>query len=304
MSSLLRAAIAGFLCLIIVVTFGTAWGADRKILGVDVSPDLKHITIKCDSPAGKHSSFVIQGPYRLVLDLESTALGSVPSKINVGRDPINEIRLGFLNERARVAIDFGDSVVPPFKIEKVKNDIVISIDRGLASARREGTRPSTAAPRVEPVASPSVAERARPRPDAAEIAVKHSGVANNMVYVELTNRKNPKQSYRLVIDIDPEAMRPRKATLSDTRGNLQKFEMSASTDPIPEAASEPARTAVGPRKAPLAAENQESDKKKFQWGAQPAAQSTGTSSPPSKCGVLFHIEEFQLEKRKNMATSD
>jgi hypothetical protein len=304
MSVLQRAAITGLICLTFLAPFGSAWGADRRILGVQVSPDLKHVTIKCDSPVGKHSSFVIQGPCRLVLDLESTELGSVPSKIAVGRDPINEIRLGFLNERARVAIDFGDHAVPPFRIEKVKNDIVVSMERGLAGSGREATRPSVAVPRVEAAASPSGPERTRPRPDAADIFVKHSGAANSMVYVELTNRKNPKQSYRLVIDMDPEAMQPRKATLSDARGNLQKFEISPSTEPGPEAASEPARTAVGPRKGPVASENQESDKKKFQWGAQPAAQSNGASSRSSKSGVLFHIEEYQLEKRKNMATSD
>ncbi len=235
MSSLQRPVIAVFVCLIVASPLGWAWAADRKILGVQVSPDLKRITIKCDSPAGKHSSFVIQRPQRLVLDLESTALGTVPTKIAVGREPINEIRLGFLNERARVAIDFGDSAVPPFKIEKVNNDIVVSLERGLAvcspGAVAGGQRGAACSARYAQAAS---AKPANPRPDGAAIAVKHSGVANNMVYVELTNRKNPKQSYRLVIDVDPEAMQPRNATLSDSSGSLKKYEMTASTELSPE----------------------------------------------------------------------
>jgi hypothetical protein len=304
MSVSYRAVITGFVCLIIVATFGRAWAADRKILGVQVSPDLKRITIKCDSPTGKHSSFVIQRPHRLVLDLESTALGSVPTKIAVGRDPISEIRLGFLNERARVAIDFGDSAVPPFKIEKLNNDIVVSMERGAAGSPPRMKHSSAAPSRGQSaVPKPAGAGRPEPRPEAMEISVKHSGVANNMIYVELTNRKNPKQSYRLVIDMDPEAMQPKMATLSDSSGNLKKYEMSASTEPAGEAA-EPTKTAVGPRKTPVGTESQESDKKKFQWGSQPAAQSTGTPDRSPKSNVLFHIEEYQLEKKKNLATKE
>jgi hypothetical protein len=303
-----RAVIVGFLCLIAAAPFGRAWAAERKILGVEVSPDLKHVTIKCDSPAIKYSSFVIERPCRLVLDLESTALGSVPHKIAIGRDPIKEIRLGFLNERARVAVDFGDNVVPPFKIEKFNNDIVISLDRGNAGggrALRELSRPYIAVPRIQPAApkSPS-AVPVNAHAVASEISVKQSGVANNMVYVELANRKNPKQSYRLVIDMNIDAMQPMRATLSDSSGNLKKYEMSANTEPSPEAAPEPARTAVGPRKAPVDLESQDDDKKKFKWGAQPAAQSAGMSSASPSPGVLFHIEEYQLEKRKDLATSN
>jgi hypothetical protein len=125
-----------------------------------------------------------------------------------------------------------------------------------------------------------------------------------MVYVELANRKNPKQSYRLVIDMNIDAMQPMRATLSDSSGNLKKYEMSANTEPSPEAAPEPARTAVGPRKAPVDLESQDDDKKKFKWGVQPAAQSAGMSSASPSPGVLFHIEEYQLEKRKDLATSN
>ena len=115
-------------CCLLMANYGPAWAAESaNITSVQVAPDLKQISIKCDGPVGKHSAFVIQKPYRLVLDMESTGLGKIPTKINVGRNPLNEIRLGYANSRARVVMDFGDNPVPSFKVDKQSNGILVSL---------------------------------------------------------------------------------------------------------------------------------------------------------------------------------
>lgn len=304
MSIVKRAALTGFICLIMMVPLGPAWGADRRIQGVNLSPDLKNITIKCDGPIERHSSFVIQRPYRLVLDLESTALGAVPARISVGREPISEIRLGHANDRARVAIDFGDHVVPPFKIEKTHDGIVVRLSPGTAPPRSE-VRNAVQGPPMKP-ARPSVRpiERTPRERDASGIVVKDTGISNNMIYLELTTRKSPNQSYRLVIDMDAEAMRPKLATVSDSQGNMKKFEVSEAKEIATETAPEPVRPVVGPRKTAVGSDNQDSSKKKFKWGMQSAAQSSGPAEPETSSGLPFRVEEFQLRKRQTAATTD
>jgi hypothetical protein len=301
MSIVLRAAIAGFLSLIFMAPFGSAWGADRRILGVSVSPDLKTITIKCDGPVDRHSSFVIQRPYRLVLDLESTALGTVPARISVGRRPITEIRLGHSHDKARVAIDFGDNVVPPFKIEKAHNNIVVRLSVAAASVQRDGAGTGPVTPASPSRPSMRHAERVPLDPSASGITVKNAGISNNMVYLDLATQKNPNQPYRLVIDLDADAMLPKQATVSDWQGNLKKFEVTA----VKETFAEPARpAAVGPRKSVAGSDVQDGSKKKFKWGLQSAAQSSGRVERPSADGIPFRLEEFKLQKRQTAATAD
>jgi AMIN domain len=296
-----RAIFAVIICLMTVALFGQARAEDRKILGVQVSPDLKRITIKCDGPAGRPSSFIIRHPYRLVLDMQSTALGSIPRKISVDRDPIREIRLGFLNERARVVIDFGDNVVPPFKIENVNNDIVVNLDRGATGAFSKGRHAPVSGSTAQsgPSKIPE-AGRTHPRSHAARIAVKHSRVVNNKLYVDLINRNEPKMSYKLAINLDPKAMAPTNATLTDLKGNKRKFKISATTQTVPDAPSNHVKSLVGPRKEPAGPETSEADNKKFKWGAQ----SAGSKGSVSRGDVHFHIENYQLEKRKNLAAGN
>ncbi len=187
---------------------GQAWAAESaNITSVQVAPDLKQISIKCDGPVGKHSAFVIQKPYRLVLDLDSTGLGKIPPKINVGRNPLNEIRLGYANSRARVVMDFGDHPVPSFKVDKQSNGILVSLGvKAGAWQPRPAPKPAAQLQR-NPVQPKAVAPAPAPqKADSSKVSVKTAGVTDDLIFVELASKKDPKRTYRVVIDVDVEEL--------------------------------------------------------------------------------------------------
>ncbi|HMK36991.1 MAG TPA: AMIN domain-containing protein [Desulfomonilaceae bacterium] len=304
MRAIKPAAIFGILCLILVSWFGSVSAADRKILGVQISPDLRHITIKCDSPAGRHSSFVIQGPYRLVLDLDATSLGNVPSRISVAREPIREIRLGHSDSRARIAIDFGDHAVPPFTIDKIHNDIVVSMS-GVQPPVHGLPAPQASQRLRDQLGVPKVLRPERHQPkETSGLSVKKSWAANNTVHIDLKNPKDPKQSHRLTIELDPDSMEPRQAVCSDSSGNQKKFSILAAKQADSEVIPDVARPAVGPRKIPVVSDNTEDPRKKFKWGLQSATQSSSGMSGSNAEGMPFRLEQFQLEERKTVATNN
>ncbi len=128
-------------CWFLINAGGPTWGAEAaNITSVQVAPDLKQITIRCDGPIGRHSAFVIRQPFRLVVDLESTGLGNIPRRISVARNPVSEIRIGYANSRARVVVDFGGHPVPSFKIYKQNNSLVVNLGIGAAMSQASPAR--------------------------------------------------------------------------------------------------------------------------------------------------------------------
>ena len=172
---------------------------------------------------------MIQKPYRLVLDIEATGLGKIPPKINVGRNPLNEIRLGYANSRARVVMDFGDHPVPSFKVDKQSNGILVSLGVK-AGAWQPRPAPKPAAQlQKDPVQPKAVAPAPAPqKADSSKVSVKTAGVTDDLIFVELASKKDPKRTYRLVIDVDVEALQVRQATVSDAQGRLKSFDLASS----------------------------------------------------------------------------
>ncbi len=116
-----------FLCLVILGTKSSIGENIPNITNVQVSPDLSHVIIRSDGPLGKCNAFVMEKPSRLVIDFEGTALGAMPSKIRVGRDPLDEIRLGYNNSRARMVMDFGSNPVPEYGIDRRDDFLVVAL---------------------------------------------------------------------------------------------------------------------------------------------------------------------------------
>ncbi len=305
---------------------GTAAGMGN-ITAVQVMPNMRGIIIRCDGSLGKHTTAVFQQPSRLVVDFETTMLGKVPTRIRVNEDPIQEIRLGYSNSRARVVVDFGNRPVPRFKVEQGHSMMVIALDKGVpmsaqdrvtsaagaASVPAEAFRAPPLAPTTpqapaaaRPVApahsaSPTPAHHAAPRAPAlpksvsgSPVMVKTSGIKENLVFVELADRKNPKRSCRLVIDLDPASFHVRNVTLSDVEGNLKLFQVAETAAPRVTEVSP--RTGVGPRRMSASASGAASPvKKKLQWGT-PAAQ-PGQEQDPRLRGAPGRLQEFHLRPR-------
>jgi AMIN domain len=291
--SLLRHSASTLACLLFMANYGSAWAAESaNITSVQVAPDLKQISIRCDGPVGKHSAFVIQKPYRLVLDMESTGLGKIPPKINVGRNPLNEIRVGYANSRARVVMDFGDNPVPSFKIDKQSNSILVSLGvKAGAWQPRPSAKPAAQLPR-NPVQPKAVAPVPTPqKAKTSKVSVKTAGVTDDLIFVELASKNDPKRTYRLVIDLDVEELQVRQATVSDAQGHLKRFDLASSKSGN-ETAVPSINPSVGPRRTagPTAASSV--DHPKFKWGVQ-AGEKRPRETAKLNAGPPIRVERFE-----------
>jgi hypothetical protein len=285
-----------------------------RITAVRLTPDMTQLMIRFEGEIGKHSAFVMGKPCRLVLDFEATGLGKIPGKIAVHRDPINEIRLGAVGSRSRLVVDFGDRAVPAFKIERAADMVTVRLSPGTAPGRKASASPEGSLRRGSVVARGPAAGReslapsksvsptisATSPPDAGMV-VKTAGMTNNLVFVELADRKDRKKVYRLVVDLDQEQMSLRQATMSDESGNMKRFNLVAagegeqvSTD----AAPSPGQSA-GPRKQ-SASPSATSDMTpaKFKWGVQSSRPAVSPEPNVSKRPGL-RMQGFTLQERKS-----
>jgi len=313
----------------LVLTCSSGVSANQaEITAVQVAPDYSSITIRSEGPLGKHSAFVIDRPFRLVVDFEATGLGKLQGKIKVDKGPMNEIRMGYHNNRARVVVDFGDNPAPPYQIERRDNLVVIAFGRaqGTPPRTRSTTAKTQTVPKPPPVpaqdlpshpdpsrseASPAQPAPAQTRPegvpsqtprpdtDDSTVSVKDAGVRNNLVFVELVNRKDPKLTYRLIVDLDMDDLSIRSASLSDSKGKLKKFEFLKSETELMSGAGNGARVAVGPRKHSFVAEPQGTREGNYQWGESSIGQEKTIRRDQKTTGWPLRIEEFQLQAKKS-----
>jgi hypothetical protein len=294
LSSIYRATL--LILLFLIATCGHVGAAEpAKITSVQVAPDLKQISISCDGPVGRHSAFVIQKPHRLVLDLESTGLGKIPNKINVGKSPVNEIRLGYANSRARVVVDFGDHPVPSFKIDRQAHSLVVSLGvKAGAWQPKPAAKPTAQLPK-EPVQPKAVAPiPAAPAANSSAVSVKTAGTEDNLVFVELANKKDPKRTYRLVVDLDVEKLQVRQATVSDSQGNMKKFDGVASKAGI-ETPPAPEELSVGPRRTAGPTASPSPEHPKFKWGVQ-AGEKAQRPTAKLNAAPPIRVERFEPQR--------
>ncbi len=102
-------------CLFVVSIQQAPAQADHEganIVGVQASHDLNQIKIKFRGKAVSPIAYVVERPYRLIMDFKSTGLGHVPAKMTMNRGLIREIRTGSHSSRARVVVDFGENPAP------------------------------------------------------------------------------------------------------------------------------------------------------------------------------------------------
>jgi len=304
--------------ILILISSPVALANPTEITAVQIAPDFTSITITSEGPLGKHSAFVIDRPYRLVVDFEETGLGKLQGKIRVDNGPMNEIRLGYHNNRARVVVDFGENAVPPFQIERNNNLAVIAL--GKVSGP-----PRASAPKSRPVAKPtpvrsqdlpthpdpSKTEVAPTRPaparsessalqssrqgtDDSTVSVKEAGVRNNLVFVELVNLKDPKLTYRMIVDLDVDELSIRSASLSDSKGNLKKFEFLKSENELISRSNRENRVAMGPRKHSVVAGSVGAKAPKYDW-SESSIEMGKMPVRGTRTGWPLRIEEFRLQ---------
>ncbi len=307
--------------------------APGSISSVMISPDLRQIVVRGDGVLGKHTAFAFDKPYRLVVDFDSTSLGRIPSKIKLEKPPINEIRLGRMENRARLVIDFGENPVPSYAIERQDNMVVIALGESINSrqqANSENNRESEPKPprrqTANPKPVPSKKESAQtveripapvpmknspalPAPKShqdslqAQQAVKKAILTNDLLLIELQDPENPGHTYHLAIDVDLKSHTLRSASMSSLNGKVKRFEISET----PEAShtsdsevSEASPPAIGPRKlgaSNTVFESKPMEKPRNVFNTIPYV----TSIAPPESQAAQHslkMEEFKLQVKK------
>ena len=279
------AVIFAFISMILAGQASAQAGAEGlNIIGVQPSHDLKHIKIKFSGQVGRHTAYVVERPYRLVMDFEATGLGKVPPRIKVDRGPIREIRLGSTSSRARVVVDFGENPVPPFNLSTHQELVVVTLGKTEPALGRSDTSPepilSVPPPISGSVASPGAvpADHVRSAKADSLLSVKGAGITDDLIFVELADRRDPRRIYRLVVDFDYQSLLLRKATLSDSQGNLKRFDFASDVAPAV-APREISNLSAGPRKTWAAAASGSHAKHVPKSGSQWSGSGTNPVQP-------------------------
>ncbi len=298
------------------------------ITNVQVSPDQKQIVIKGDKALGTHSAFAFENPYRLVIDFEDTGLGKVPLKIKIDKPPMNEIRLGKNGHRTRLVVDFGEYPVPPFMVERKGNIAVVAlgnvptdprmiqknskVEAGSKSYHAPTPQPQVhIAPKKQSISAPTSAgspvtphSTAVKKNEQSSFIVKQSLVTNNLLLVELQDRKLPSETYRIVVDLNLNDMTVRNASISNSGGVVKRFDLVESGSKVAQDNTNPEESshghiAIGPRKKsnPSIEENPD-NRQKYSWGAEnPASSEANHVDQQPVNSNPFKLQKFELKSK-------
>jgi len=253
----------------------TAEGANASgyIDDIKVSPDLRTLLIKFKGDPGKHTAFVMDNPYRLVVDFESTGLATIPRRIRIARTPIREIRLGSNSSRARVVVDFGANPAPTYEIHRKKGLVALVLDLELEPEPVRQPKPRSARKPKKKKHRPKPARTRVTNNDLnAPVKVTTAGTADNMIYLELVHKKDSNRRYRVVLEMDMGRIRINQVSISDAGGKVECFKVT------------PVKPAVASREAPAAKSE-----------ASPAAAASSRKSALVNSGLRWR--QLPLDKR-------
>ena len=140
--------------------------------------------------------------------------------------------------------------------------------------------------------------------DSSKVSVKTAGVTDDLIFVELASKKDPKRTYRVVIDVDVEALQVRQATVSDAQGRLKSFDLASSKSGN-ETAVPSIKPSVGPRRTagPTAAPS--GDHPKFKWGVH-AGENRQVKPQAAKlnAGPPIRVERFEPQRIQHTVAAE
>lgn len=290
------------LCLILGIAWAyPGYAASGVITGVKVASDLTKIVIKSQGDVGKHAAFVLNGPHRLVVDVADASAAHTRRRIRVDREPIREIRVGESPSRVRVVVDFGSNPVPPFKIQRMSDSILVMLGKPRISSPSAASSANASPARRSKSLLTRRAERGSRNTCDSKMLVKRSGVKGNLVFVELVCPRDPRKEYRIVVDLDFDAVRVRNASVSDATGNVKRFDL-VDASLSQERDGETVGTRAGPRKQGERLAPGSPRRPKFKWGL-PTVKTRGPEGKEARRGGPFRLEEFKLQPRSEKGAS-
>jgi len=272
------------------------------VAGVEVSRDARHIRIRCDGPVATPRAFVIGNPNRLVIDFKETGLRDVPRRIRVDKYPVQEIRLGYSNARARVVVDFGETPVPAHRLHNEGNDLLLVLGKpqtvpvGSVRKRNRGNvwRKSTRS-KSRPKARRSVEKQK------SNLSIRSAVVKDDLIVLEVSDRKRPERRCRLVLELDMNRLQVSRATFSDDKGQLRSCNLSEG-----KARGKISETTVGSTsragKETSLFRNEKGRDATYKWGV-PKIKRRGPTSRGNLGGPPVRVERFVPRKRDSKQQS-
>ena len=95
--------------------------------------------------------------------------------------------------------------------------------------KNDQTRVPAPLPIDKPISTPTNSAK---KIEQTSFVVKQSLVTNNLLLVELQNRKSPAETYRVVVDLNLNSMTIRNASISNSSGVVKKFDLLESGSKI------------------------------------------------------------------------
>ena len=200
-----------------------------SIEAIHVAPDTTSLTIKSQGHVGEHTASVIGNPYRLVIDFKQARMGErLPGRVRYETSPIKEVRVGRYHAGVRVVADFGVHPVPRYTILKSGNDLMVKFGEArMLSAGIESPK----APAVN-AKKPSVSAKPTPAPaqvqtkEKSRLAVRSVELDHELVSLDISDTRNPSSKCRLVLELDMDQLKVRRASVSDDQGKLTTVNLS------------------------------------------------------------------------------
>ncbi len=302
----LRSAVLFLFCALLVLGSCKLAISDdvAKITDVSVTPDARAVHIKYQGEIGKRSAFVIEKPYRLVLDIESAGLARVPGRIPVSVGGINEIRVGSTNGKARVVLDYGVNPVPPFSVEEAQEGLMIALGGGLPPNQVNSAPPRAIERPAPPVrrAIPIPEKKAKAQPMIAtpqpKLLVKSATVDKEGLNIEIAEPGNRSGNCKLAIAYDHDTKVVNGATITDESGNVTKFSFAENAANEEESQTPQQLVKNGPRKETT--DNTPTSPKKFQWGLRSDVKEISAPAPKITSRAPLRMESYELKLKNAM----
>ena len=98
---------------------------EQKIVDLEIAKDLDGMTVISDDVIGKYNAFIIENPYRLVIDIPGVKHLLPKNVFSFDSSYLTKLKIGQHPGKVRLAVYFRDRL-PSYKIEKDGNNLLVA----------------------------------------------------------------------------------------------------------------------------------------------------------------------------------
>ena len=100
----------------------------KKVVDLEINKDLDGITVITDSAISKYNAFLLENPYRLVVDIPGVKHLLPKNIFSFESSFVTKLKIGQHPKKVRLAVYFQDKL-PGYKIEKDKNKLFVTWEK-------------------------------------------------------------------------------------------------------------------------------------------------------------------------------